>query len=90
MKPVFGFGLFLECHLSANLPVLAQCWISLLPENVQKTKGFLTFSGSREIQHWANMGLCSHCFRITKVNYGSDNTPGITYYHRETRQQNIS
>ena len=58
----FGFGLFLECHLSANLLILAQCCISI------------PFSGGREMEHWAKMGSYSHCFR----NCGSDNATGIT------------
>ena len=29
-------------------PILAQCFISMLPENVRKLKGFLTLSGGIE------------------------------------------
>ena len=28
----------------------------MLPENVRKAFGFLTFSGSIEVEHWAKMG----------------------------------
>ena len=39
------------CH-EIGLPILAQCSISIPPENVRKP----WFSGGIEMEHWAKMG----------------------------------
>ena len=36
--------------------MLAQCSISIPPENIRKAKVFWRFSGGIEIKHWAKMG----------------------------------
>ena len=33
-----------------------QCFISILPENVRETKGYLMFSGGIKMEHWDIMG----------------------------------
>ena len=51
-----------------DLPILAQWPTSLQPENVIKTKGFLTFSGvggSIEMNHWSKM---AHLNTLSSLN----------------------
>ena len=45
-------------------PIFSQCTLSLPPENIGKTYGFLMFSGGREGVDWEQMGQ----FKFNKNN----------------------